>query len=240
MRRMLLLASLLLAACASQQPTTVGPTNAPTPAAATMPAAATEYDLGDWASVLAAAKGQTVNWYLWGGSESINRFVDTFYGKALQERYGITLNRVPLADTVDAVNQLLSEKQAGAAQGSIDLIWINGENFASLKQADLLYRGWNQALPNSELVDYENPALYLDFGQPIEDMESPWSSAQFQLVYDTARTPEAALPRSYAELKEWACKNPVRFTYIAPGPGAFQGTRFVKGALFELTGGAEP
>ena len=57
----------------------------------------------DWEAVLAAARGQTVNWYLWGGSESINRFVDDTYGPVLRERYGITLNRVPIADTVDAV-----------------------------------------------------------------------------------------------------------------------------------------
>ena len=64
----------------------------------------TTYDINDWDSVVAAAKGQTVNWYLWGGSESINNYVDSFYGKALKERYDITLNRVPVADTVDAVN----------------------------------------------------------------------------------------------------------------------------------------
>ena len=67
---------------------------------------AREFDINNWDSVLNAARGQTVNWYLWGGSDSINAFVDDFYGKALMERYDITLNRVPLADTVDAVNQV--------------------------------------------------------------------------------------------------------------------------------------
>lgn len=203
------------------------------------PAASGQYDLENWESVVAAARGQTVNWYMWGGSESINRFVDEFYGKPLQERYGITLNRVPLADTVDAVNQVLSEKEAGADPGAIDLIWINGENFLSLKQADMLYADWSRKLPNARLVDWENPAIYLDFGAPVEGYESPWSSAQFQLIYDSARMGEDALPRSYAGLLAWAKANPGRFTYIAPGPGAFQGTRFVKGALFELSGDAK-
>jgi len=203
------------------------------------PAAAGTYDLANWDSVLAAAKGQSVNWYMWGGSDSINTFVDTFYGKPLKERYGITLNRVPVADTVDAVNQVLSEKEAGKDPGAVDLIWINGENFLSLKQASMLYAGWPQSLPNSQYVDWDNPALNLDFGEPIEDLESPWSSAQFQLIYDSARMDENQLPRSYAELKTWACEHPGRFTYIAPGPGAFQGTRFVKGALYEVSGGAE-
>jgi putative spermidine/putrescine transport system substrate-binding protein len=175
---------------------------------------------------------------MWGGSDGVNRFIDNFYAPALKERYDITLNRVPVADAVDFVNQLLSEKEAGIDPGTIDLMWINGENFASLKQANMLYRGWTRKMPNSEYVNWENPALNLDFGEPIEELESPWSSAQFQFIYDSARMDEESLPRSYAELKEWACANPGRFTYIAPGPGAFQGTRFVKGALFELSGDA--
>lgn len=200
------------------------------------PAPSGQFDIANWDSVVAAARGQTVNWYMWGGSESINRFVDDFYGKPLKERYGITLNRVPLADTVDAVNQVLSEKEAGTDPGAVDLIWINGENFLSLKQADMLYADWSRRLPNARLVDWENPAIYLDFGEPVAGYESPWSSAQFQLIYDSARMGADELPRSYAGLLEWARANPGRFTYIAPGPGAFQGTRFVKGALFELSG----
>jgi putative spermidine/putrescine transport system substrate-binding protein len=198
-----------------------------------------EFDINNWDSVLAAAKGQTVNWYMWGGSDSINAFVDNFYGKALKERYGITLNRVPIADTADAVNQVLSEKQAGKEIGAVDLIWINGENFFTLKQANLLYPNWAQKLPNSSLVNWDNPAINLDFGNPVDNLESPWSSAQFQFVYDSARMSADELPRSYADLKTWACAHPGRFTYIAPGPGGFLGTRFVKGALYEISGGAE-
>jgi putative spermidine/putrescine transport system substrate-binding protein len=227
---------LALAACGtpsgSEQPTSDGNGAADTPTSG-------DIDVNDWDSVVAAANGQTVNWYMWGGSESINNYVDTFYGVALQERYNITLNRVPVADIVETVDQLLSEQAAGVETGTVDLMWINGENFASLKQADMLYGGWARSTPNSDLVDWENPALIYDFGEPIEDLESPWSSAQLQLIYDSARISEDELPRSYAELLEWTQANPGRFTYIAPGPGAFQGTRFVKGALFELSGGAE-
>jgi putative spermidine/putrescine transport system substrate-binding protein len=198
-----------------------------------------KFDINEWDSVLAAANGQTVNWYIWGGSDSINAYVDNFYGRALKERYDITLNRVPLADTADAVNQVLSEKQAGTDPGSVDLIWINGENFVTLKQADMLYKDWAQRIPNAKLVDWENPAINLDFGNPVDNQESPWASAQFQFIYDSARTNEDELPRSYADLKGWACANPGRFTYIAPGPGGFLGTRFTKGALYEVSGDAQ-
>lgn len=201
------------------------------------PAPAAGLDLADWASVTAAARGRTVNWYMWGGSDAINRFVDDTYGPALRDRYGITLNRVPVADTVDAVNQVLSEKQAGADPGAVDLIWINGENFTTLKQAGMLRPGWARSLPNARLVDWDDPAVNRDFGVPVDGAESPWSSAQLQLIHDPARTPAGELPRSYARFATWACAHPGRATYIAPGPGGFVGTRFVKGALYELSGG---
>jgi putative spermidine/putrescine transport system substrate-binding protein len=192
-----------------------------------------------WDEVVEKAKGQTVYWYMWGGSDAINGFVDEFYGKPLKEDYGITLNRVPLADTADAVNQVISEQQAGATgdKGTIDLIWINGENFFTLRQSDLLLGPWSEGIPNSALVDWSNPAVNLDFGRPVDGYESPWSSAQFHFIYDSARLQEADLPRSYADLTGWIEKNPGRFTYIAPGPGAFVGTRFVKQLFFELSGG---
>jgi putative spermidine/putrescine transport system substrate-binding protein len=192
-----------------------------------------------WEAVVEAARGTTVNWYMWGGSDTINSFVDTFYGEPLLEEYGITLNRVPLADTVDAVNQVLTEAEAGveAGGGTIDMIWINGENFFTLQQAELLYGPWAENIPNSTLVAWDNPAVALDFGRPVNGFESPWSSAQFHFIYDTARMSEDDLPRSYAELTEWIAANPGRFTYIAPGPGAFQGTRFVKQVFFEVSGG---
>jgi len=230
---LLVMFTLLISACAPNATTTVQPV------ATTAQTVAGEFDINNWDSVLTAAKGQTVNWYIWGGSDSINAFVDDFYGKALKERYGITLNRVPVADTVDAVNQVLSEKQAGKDVGAVDVIWIDGENFFTLKQANLLYPDWAQKIPNSKLVNWDNPAINLDFGHPVENMESPWSSAQIQFVYDSARMNANDLPRSYADLKTWACANPGRFTYVAPGPGGFLGTRFVKGALYELSGGAE-
>ena len=236
---LLVVTTLLLAACVPSVATTSQPAATNPPVGINPPTVAGTFDINNWDSVLAAAKGQTVNWYIWGGSDSINTFVDNFYGKALKDRYGITLNRVPIADTADAVNQVLSEKQAGKDPGAVDLIWINGENFFTLKQANLLYPDWAQKLPNSALVNWDNPAINLDFGHPVDNLESPWSSAQFQFVYDSARIKADELPHSYADLKTWACAHPGRFTYVAPGPGGFLGTRFVKGALYEISGGAE-
>jgi len=192
-----------------------------------------------WDDVTAAADGGQVNVYMWGGSDAINGFVDDFYGIPLKNDHNIALNRVPLKGTVDAVNQVLSEKEAGVTgdDGNIDLIWINGENFWTLKQADLLYGPFGESLPNSQFVAWDNPAVNLDFGRPVDGMESPWSSAQFHFMYDSARSNYDDMPRNYGFLSKWISDNPGRFTYIRPGKGGFVGTRFVKQIFFELSGG---
>ncbi len=193
---------------------------------------------GDWEAVLDTARGQTIDLYMWGGSIEINRFVDRTYGPILEQEFGITLNRVPVADTVDAVNKVLAELQAGRNEGgSVDLIWINGENFYTLRQANALVGGWALQIPNARFVDWDSAAVNRDFGLAVDGSESPLGSAQFQFVYDTARTQEDSLPRSYIELGEWIAAHPGRFTY--PAPPAFHGTRFVKQAFYELTGGVE-
>lgn len=194
----------------------------------------------DWEDVLQQARGTTVNWYMWGGSDAINTFVDEFYGTVLQEEYGITLNRVPVADTVDAINLVLTEAEAGITDGgAVDMIWINGENFFTLRQADLLYGPWAETIPNSTLVNWENPAVAYDFGVPVEGYESPWSSAQLHFIYDSARMSADDLPQNFDELTAWIEANPGRFTYIAPGTGGFMGTRFVKEVLYSISGGYE-
>jgi 2-haloacid dehalogenase len=71
-----------------------------------------EVNPNDWGAVLGAAQEATLDLHMWGGSTEINRFVDEVYGPRLAE-LGITLNRVPLADTADAVNAVLGELEAG-------------------------------------------------------------------------------------------------------------------------------
>jgi putative spermidine/putrescine transport system substrate-binding protein len=225
----------VLASCTTTTPAEVTPPGDTEAPEATGPLPGFE----SWQDVLDAALGTTANWYMWGGSAAINEFVDTFYGDPLSDEFSVALNRVPVADTVDAVNLVISEKEAGVQDGSVDLIWINGENFFTLRQADLLYGPWAESIPNSALVNWEDSAVAFDFGVPVEGYESPWSSAQFHFIYDSARMEPAELPRTYDALGDWIRENPGRFTYIAPGPGAFQGTRFVKQLLYAVSGGYE-
>ncbi|CAM3647182.1 ABC transporter substrate-binding protein [Deinococcus saxicola] len=188
-----------------------------------------------WAAIQQAARGQTVNFYMWGGSDDINSYVDTVVTPAAK-KLGVTLRRVPVSDTVQAVNKVLGEKQAGRnTGGSVDMIWINGENFKTAQQASLLQTSWAETLPNAKYVNWQSPAIRTDFGFPVNGSESPWGSSQWQYVYDSTRVKQADLPRSFKELAAWIHAHPGRFTF--PAPPNFSGNRFLRQAMFEVAGG---
>ena len=184
----------------------------------------------DWSATLAEASGQTVYFHAWGGDPKINDFI-TWVGGLAQDRYGVTLTHVKLAATADAVARVVAEKATGTTEGAVDLIWINGENFAAMKGHDLLYGPFAEALPNWSLVDVTGkPATATDFTLPTMGYESPWAMAQLVFEYDTSRL--ASPPRSIKALQAWAAANPGRFTY--PQPPDYLGLTFLKQALYGL------
>jgi putative thiamine transport system substrate-binding protein len=184
-----------------------------------------------WPEIVAAAKGQTVYWNAWGGDERINSYI-SWVGDQVREEYGVTIEQVKLSDTADAVSRVLAEKAAGKKEGgSVDLIWINGENFAAMKAQHLLYGPFTDVLPNFRFVDFEDkPSTLVDFTIPTDGYEAPWGMAKLIFIYDTARIDET--PGSIPELLAWCKAHPGRFTY--PAPPDFIGTTFLKQALIEL------
>lgn len=189
-----------------------------------------DIDVSNWDAVTAEAEGQTVFWNAWGGSTTTNDFI-AWVGERVMEEYGVTLEHVKLTDTADAVTRVLSEKQAGEDDdGAIDMIWINGANFAAMKEADLLFGPYAEALPNWALVDVEGKTVQTDFTVPTEGYESPWAMAQVVFVHDTEDMPERL--GSMQALLEWTQANPGRFSY--PQPPDFLGTTFLKQVLVDI------
>ena len=189
-----------------------------------------------WDQVVAQAKGGTVNWFMWGGADNINQYVSDTVGGMLKDQYGITLNRVGLTDTVEAVNIVLGEKESGVTdKGSVDMIWINGENFRTMKQGGLAYCGYTDLLPNNALINWDNPAIANDFGVPVDKCEVPWSKAQFAFAHDSAKTPNP--PKSMPELIDWIKANPGQFTY--PAAPDFTGAVFVRHVFYHVAGGPQ-
>lgn len=185
-----------------------------------------------WPGVVKQAQGQTVYFNAWGGSTRTNDYI-RWVGGQLKARYGVSLVQVKLGDTAQAVSRVLEEKRAGnQTQGTVDLIWINGENFAALKKADLLYGPWTDELPNYKLTDPQNnPEVRTDFTVPTDGYEAPWNKAQIVFFYDRALTKNP--PRTMPELLIWAKRNPGQFSY--PAPPQFLGTAFLEQALIGLT-----
>ncbi|WP_417817560.1 ABC transporter substrate-binding protein [Tritonibacter scottomollicae] len=188
-------------------------------------------DPTDWDAVVAQAEGQTVQWHAWGGSTATNDFI-SWVGTRMAEDYDVTLTHVKLENTADAVTRVLTEKSAGQdTDGAVDLIWINGANFAAMKDADLLFGPYAEALPNWKFADTDGKTLQHDFTVATDGYESPWAMAQVVFMHDTADLPERL--GSMPELLDWARAHPGRFTY--PQPPDFLGTTFLKQALVDLS-----
>jgi putative spermidine/putrescine transport system substrate-binding protein len=108
-----------------------------------------------WPQILEHARGQTVDWYMYGGFSSTNEYVNGFLAPRLEQLYGVKLRQVPVKDISEIVGKILVEKQAGKMEGGeVDLMWINGENFRTCKRNDLLYGPFADRLPNQKLVDW--------------------------------------------------------------------------------------
>ena len=191
----------------------------------------------DWTSVTAAARGQTVWFNAWAGSERINAYLQ-WAGAEVQRQYRVKLEHVKVSDTAEVVRRVRAEKQAGRKSGgSVDLVWINGENFATMKREGLLFGPFAEQLPAYANVDTTGkPTTRIDFSEPVEGMEAPWGMAQLTFYADRGRVPQP--PRSVAELIAFARRNPGRITY--PRPPQFHGTTFVKQVLLETAPDRSP
>ena len=138
----------------------------------------TDETLSEWQQVQKSGENQDVYFHAWGGDPQINAYIQ-WAAQALDDAYNINLVHVKLSDTSEAVSRVLAEKSANNdTQGSVDLIWINGANFASMSENSLLLKDWANNLPHFVLTDPKNnPSVTYDFGIPTKGMESPWGQA---------------------------------------------------------------
>ena len=183
----------------------------------------------DWTAIEAEAKDQTVYFNAWAGSDTINAYI-AWAGEEVKSRFGITVEHVKITDTAEVVKRVRDEVAAGKTDGSVDLVWINGENFRAMKQDKLLFGPWSESLPNYAFVDVEGkPTTKQDFSESVDGLEAPWGMAQLTFFADGAKVPNP--PRSMQDLTAFAAANPGRVTY--PAPPDFYGTTFLKQVLYE-------
>lgn len=189
-----------------------------------------------WQNVIQQGKNQDVYFHAWGADAQINAYIQ-WVAEQVKSRYNINLVHVKLSDTSEAVSRVLAEKSASNHHlGSVDLIWINGANFATMSEHALLLKSWATHLPNFMLTDpNNNPAVNFDFGLPTLGMEAPWGQASLTFYYDSlaiAGSGDNKLPTTLKQLLHWSENNPGRFSY--PKPPDFLGMSFLKTALVIL------
>ena len=182
-----------------------------------------------WTTITQEARGQTVYFNAWAGAEPINSYI-RWAGQQVLERFGVRVEHVKISDAADVVKRVRSEKAAGKQDGTVDLVWINGENFLTMKREGLLYGPITERLPNFALVDVKGkPTTRLDFAEPVEGMEVPWGMAQLTFMVDSKQVPKP--PQNTQELLAFAKANPGRVTY--PRPPDFHGTTLLKQFLLD-------
>ncbi len=189
----------------------------------------------EWRQIETQARGQTVYFNAWGGAPTINAYIQWASAQVLAQ-FGVTVKHVKIADAADMVKRVRNEKLAGKTDGTVDLVWINGENFLTMKREGLLFGPFAEQLPSYAWVDTQGkPTTRIDFSEPVEGMEAPWGMAQLTFMADSKRT--AQPPRSSQELLAFAAKFPGRVSY--PRPPDFHGTTFLKQLLLDLNGGSD-
>jgi putative thiamine transport system substrate-binding protein len=183
-----------------------------------------------WHQIETQARGQTVYFNAWGGAPAINAYIQWAASEVLQ-RYGVKVEHVKVTDTADVVKRVRNEKAAGKRDGTVDMVWINGENFLTMKREGLLFGPFAEKLPAYADVDVQGkPTTRIDFSEPVDGMEAPWGMAQLTFMADSNAVPQP--PKNITELLAFAKTHPGRVTY--PRPPDFHGTTFVKQLLLDL------
>lgn len=182
--------------------------------------------------ILESAKGTTVNFYGYGGNEVMNKWFDSYVIPQMKEKYDIKVNRIGM-NIDDIMNKLLSEKQANIKDGVMDVIWINGENFKTAKENNLLLGSFTEKLPNfNDYVNKNSETINTDFGTSVDGLEAPWGKAEFVVIKDSSKVTQNI--EDTETLKEAIIENPGKFTY--PALPDFEGSAFVRNVIYDIVG----
>jgi putative thiamine transport system substrate-binding protein len=131
------------------------------------------------------------------------------------------------------VKRLRNEKPAGKLNSDgVDLAWINGENFLPMKCEGVLFAPFTHHLPNFKEIDVVGkPPTTIDFSEPRQSLEMPWSMTQLTFFADSKRISRRL--EGMAELLAFAQANPAQVSH--PRPSDLHGTTFLKQALLEAS-----
>lgn len=184
----------------------------------------------NWNDVVAKAKNKTITFYGWGGNPETNKFIDGYIAPILEDKYDIKVKRVNMLPP-EYLDIIKTEKDANS-KGSIDVVWINGNNFFVAKEQGLLMKDIDTKLPNYEkYIDTKDSSLMNDFQVPIDGQSIPFGRAQFIMMSNE----KAKDVKDTKTLLEYAKNNKGRFTYPDPTVD-FTGNAFIKNTIIDVIG----
>ncbi len=188
-----------------------------------------------WSQITDQAKGQTVDLWMYGGDQQGNAYVDDVLTPAAA-KLGVTLRRVPVADTKDAMTRILAERQAGT-HGRHGRPGVGQRRQLRDRQAGrrLALRLVRTAAQH-EVRGTRRPADSPRTSEPtVDGCEAPWHKAQFTLGLRRRRespnppTIDGGCPATGP--RPTPDGSPTR-----PRPD-FTGSVFVREALYSASGG---
>jgi len=197
-----------------------------------------------WDNIESLAQTSELNFYLWSPEGTSPRgWVDNYLTPELSSKYGITVNRIDAVYTgcdtsgMALVCDVADEVASGLTNdgGAVDLVWINGANFAAMKEAGTLYGPFASLLPNAINFDFTDTAISHDRGVAIDNMEFPFNTAQSVFIHDEANVPTP--PTTIPDLVDWIIANPGRFAY-GDATTDFTGATFVRLMFYHYGGDA--
>ena len=186
---------------------------------------------GGWDQILRDGRRQEVFFHAWGGDERINAFI-AWAAARVRGLYGVQLHHVKLPDPHEAVARVAAEKAAGRVRdGSVDLVWVAGDNLLAMRADALLDGPVFDLLPAARLVSREDkPATVRDRMVPLDGFAVPWRMEQLVFLHDPRTNPDP--PRDMPALLDWALRHPGRLTHTDLRDPA--GVAFLEQALYEL------
>lgn len=192
-----------------------------------------------WDAVMHEAKKEgEVQFYYWGGSDELNIWIDSVATPAMAD-LGVKLIPNRITGTKDAVDLVLAEAGAGRGigEGSVDAIWLNGENFFTLARQDMLFGSFAHVVPNAvnfewDPADQRSQLNLRDFGVETGSREIPWSGEQYVCAVNRALVARDDTPSTFEGLRAYLEANPGKFAYVKP-PN-YVGNTFVQEVLYSF------
>jgi putative spermidine/putrescine transport system substrate-binding protein len=127
--------------------------------------------------------------------------------------------------TKSIADRALAALQTGA-DPQAEVLDFDALSYPELIKAGLWQQLDEQNVPNLKNV---NPAGI------TSKNDMPYRGSQVLIAYDSAKVPEAEVPKTFADLIKWIKAHPGQFVYCRPDKGG-SGGNFVVRAIYEVTG----